>query len=61
LAGALDLAPYLHVLPADLTCFRPLLTALGVRDAFTADDYVVGPSILPALTRILNSHFLYDI
>jgi sacsin len=39
-AGALDLAPYLHVLPADLTCFRPLLTALGVRDAFSAEDYV---------------------
>ena len=38
-AGALDLAPYLHVLPADLTCFRPLLTALGVRDAFGVDDY----------------------
>ena len=39
-AGALDLAPYLHVLPADLTCFRPLLTALGVRDAFAPRDYV---------------------
>ena len=24
----------------DLTCFRPLLTALGVRDAFGARDYV---------------------
>ena len=31
---------YLHVLPADLTRFRPLLTALGVRDAFGASDYV---------------------
>ena len=39
-SGALDLKPYLHVLPADLTCFRPLLTALGVRDAFGASDYV---------------------
>ena len=38
-SGALDLAPYLHVLPADLTCFRPLLASMGVRDAFGAREY----------------------
>ena len=32
--GPVTLAPYLHVLPADLACFRGLLSALGVRDAF---------------------------
>lgn len=47
-SGALDLKPYLHVLPADLTCFRPLLTALGVRDAFGAGDYV---RLLRGLTK----------
>ena len=38
--GALDLSPYLRVLPADLTCFRPLLSALGVRETFAPRDYV---------------------
>jgi sacsin len=37
--GPLNLAPYLHVLPADLVCFRGLLSALGVRAAFGTDDY----------------------
>ena len=31
--SALHLAPYLHVLPADLLAFKPLLAKLGVRDA----------------------------
>ena len=38
--GALHLTPYLHVLPADLLAFKPLLTRLGVRERFEADDYV---------------------
>ena len=38
--GALHLAPYLHVLPADLLAFKPLLAKLGVRERFEADDYV---------------------
>jgi sacsin len=38
--GALHLAPYLHVLPADLLSFKPLLAKLGVRERFEADDYV---------------------
>jgi sacsin len=38
-SGALNLAPYLHVLPADLVCFRSLLAALGVRESFGAADY----------------------
>jgi sacsin len=37
--GPLNLAPYLHVLPADLVCFRGVLTVLGVRDAFGPADY----------------------
>jgi sacsin len=38
--GPLNLAPYLHVLPADLVCFRSVLTVLGVRNAFGPSDYV---------------------
>ena len=38
--GALHLAPYLHVLPADLLAFKPLLAKPGVRERFEADDYV---------------------
>eukprot|EP00959_Pyramimonas_sp_CCMP1952_P260456 5446057-Pyramimonas_sp.AAC.1 len=34
--GSLSLAPYLSVVPADLVCFRGLLTELGVRDSFGA-------------------------
>ena len=37
--GLVTLAPYLHVLPADLACFRSLLSVLGVRDAFGPDDF----------------------
>ena len=37
--GPVTLAPYLHVLPADLACFRGLLSALGVRDAFGPLDF----------------------
>jgi sacsin len=37
--GSLSLAPYLSVVPADLVCFRGLLVALGVREAFCARDY----------------------
>lgn len=40
LRGSLSLAPYLHVVPADLVCFQELFRALGVRDAFGARDYV---------------------
>ena len=39
-AGALHLSPYLHVVPADLLPFKLLLTKLGVRERFCADDYV---------------------
>ena len=39
-AGALHLSPYLHVVPADLLPFKPLLSKLGVRDFFGSDDYV---------------------
>lgn len=38
--GPLVLAPYLHVLPADLHCFRGLLGRLGVRQAFEPEDFV---------------------
>eukprot|EP00854_Cymbomonas_tetramitiformis_P005339 gene5339-6482_t len=38
--GPLNLAPYLHVMPSDLACFRDVLTRLGVRQAFSSEDYV---------------------
>jgi sacsin len=38
--GSLSLAPYLHVVPADLVCFKQLFTALGVREAFGATEYI---------------------
>jgi sacsin len=46
LTGPLNLAPYLHVLPADLISFRGVLSALGVRDAFDCADFA---SVLQSL------------
>jgi sacsin len=35
-----QLAPWLYSIPAELSPFRELLVELGVRDSFTADQYV---------------------
>lgn len=38
-SGPLNLAPWLYVVPGELTSFKPLLAELGVRDRFSAAQY----------------------
>ena len=40
LRGPLDLSPWLYCIPGDLQPFKRLLVDLGVRESFTADQYV---------------------
>jgi hypothetical protein len=39
LQGSMDLAPYLYVLPLELTPFLDVLAALGGQEAFSAAQY----------------------
>ncbi|KAK9856110.1 hypothetical protein WJX84_004825 [Apatococcus fuscideae] len=38
-SGPLNLAPWLYVVPGELTSFKPLLAELGVQDRFSAAQY----------------------
>ena len=51
----MNLAPWVYCIPADLAPFHQFLTQLGVKDAFSAEQYV---GIMADLAAALNGERL---